>query len=86
MNVSADFTTGFSFFYSSSAIGSVTVDDDLNATGSVLGVVPLAITPGLGSYGGDPTGTYDRWDPIGVAFGGLKFAATCSCLRRRRAA
>lgn len=69
MNVPAGFSTGFSFFYSSSVAGTVTVYDGLNATGNVLGNVNLS--PVTMSGIGDPTGFYDTWVPVGVAFGGV---------------
>lgn len=69
MNVAAGFDTGFSFYYSSIDYdGIVNVYDGLNATGTLLASIDL---PGLGSAGqGDPTGAYDIWMPVGVAFGG----------------
>jgi hypothetical protein len=71
MNVPAGFTTGFSFFYTAAFPGSVAVYDGLNATGTLLGTVPLSAQSSSCGAGGDPTGSaYACWDPIGVAFAG----------------
>jgi hypothetical protein len=76
MNVAAGFDTGFSFFYSTATTGSVTVYSGLNGTGAVLGVLPLAPIVGVGTFGGDPTGFFDRWDPVGVAFAGTAMSVS----------
>lgn len=70
MNVAAGFDTGFSFFYSSvSFAGSVTVYDDLNASGNILATLNL---PANGSGGGgDPTGSFNVFDAVGVTFAGI---------------
>lgn len=68
MNVPAGFTTGFSFFYSAiNNPGVVNVYDGLNATGNLLASINLPVTP---SDGGDPTGAFSPFVPIGVAFAG----------------
>jgi hypothetical protein len=68
MNVSAGFSTGFSFFYSSvNSPGSVDVFDDLNGTGNLLATLVL---PALGAGPGDPNGQFSNWKAIGVLFGG----------------
>ena len=69
MNVAAGFDTGFSFYYSAPVYpGSVTVYDDLNATGNVLANLNLPLTP---NGGGSCTAAYCPWIPIGVAFSGV---------------
>jgi hypothetical protein len=69
MNVAAGFDTGFSFFYSAiGSPGSVTVYDDLNSTGNILATLTLPTTP---SNGGDPTGGFSPFLPIGVTFSGI---------------
>jgi hypothetical protein len=78
MNVPAGFDTGFSFFYSSvDYAGSVTVWDGLDGTGNLLATLNL---PALGTNpaGGDPTGIYNIWAPIGVAFSGEAYSANFS--------
>src|SRR5271157_3431760 len=73
MNVSAGFTTGFSFFYSSPFFtGSATVYSGLNGTGAVLGTMPLAITPDGTSFGAPCSGNYDYcpWVAAGGTFSG----------------
>ena len=69
MDVPAGFSTGFSFYYTNIYNpGSVDVWDGLNASGTLLASLYL---PALGSSGnGDPTGAYDTWAPVGVAFPG----------------
>ena len=69
MNMTAGFTTGFSFYYTSSNPGTVIVYDGLDATGNVLGTQPFAANYSLNCVG-DPSGDFCHWDPIGVAFSG----------------
>jgi hypothetical protein len=77
MDVAAGFQNGFSFYYSSSTAAPVTVYDGLGATGNVLASINL-----LANYTnncvGDPTGTFCRWDPIGVAFAGTAYSVDFS--------
>ncbi len=69
MNVLGGFDTGFSFFYSSVSFeGSVDVYDGLDGTGSLL--ASLVLPANGSSCGGDPNGSFNCWDPIGVAFAG----------------
>lgn len=73
MNVLGGFDTGFSFFYTAiSNPGSVTVYSGPNATGSVLAVLNLSLTPTTCS--GDPTGQFCTFVPVGVAFAGTAFS------------
>lgn len=69
LNYASGFSDGFSFFYSTTTfIGMVSVYDGVNATGSLLGTIPL---PGLGPGTGDPTGSFSNWEAAGVAFAGI---------------
>jgi len=70
MNVPNGFTTGFSFYYTSSRVGSVTVYDGLDGTGNVLATVPVFINWTACGASGDPTGEFACWDPVGVSFTG----------------
>lgn len=70
MNVEKGFTNGFSFYYSSNQNGgSVVVYDGLNGSGKPIKTIELSA---LGSTdgGGDPNGTFNRWETIGVEFDG----------------
>jgi hypothetical protein len=82
MNVAAGFDTGFSFYYSSSQAGSVTVFDGLNGTGTQLAQINLGVNFQNNNCTGDPTGMYCNWDPIGVSFAGtaksVLFAGTAN--------
>ena len=69
LNYAAGFTTGFSFFYTSSTAATVNVYDGLNATGNLLGSISLT-AQFTDNCTGDPTGTFCNWTPIGVAFAG----------------
>ena len=70
MNVAAGFDTGFSFYYSSSAPGFVTIFDGLNGTGTQLAQINLGVNWQNNNCTGDPTGDFCNWDPIGVSFAG----------------
>lgn len=73
MNVTAGFTTGFSFYYSSPFYtGSVTVWSGPDATGTELADLMLPTTPDGTSYGPPCSGNYNYcpWVPFGVAFDG----------------
>lgn len=69
MNVAAGFTTGFSFYYTSSTAGSVTIWDGLNATGNLLGTINVAANAFDGCPG-DPSGPFNCWSAIGAGFSG----------------
>jgi len=69
LDFAAGFTTGFSFFYSSSTAASVTVYDGLGGTGNVLGTLNLT-AQGFDNCSGDPTGGFCNWTAVGVAFAG----------------
>lgn len=70
LNYAAGFTTGFSFFYTSSTDATVNVWSGLNATGTLLGsiVVSAQFTDGCT---GDPNGTFCNWTAAGVSFDGI---------------
>jgi len=70
MNVPNGFVNGFSFFYTSSEVGTIYVYDGLNATGNLLASVSFPALS-LGNIGGDPNGYFDNWQPFGAAFQGI---------------
>jgi hypothetical protein len=70
MNVLDGFTTGFSFFYTSSFEGFVTVHEGFDGTGAVLATVPILAQYQSCGAAGDPNGDYRCWDPVGVSFPG----------------
>ena len=73
MNVKNGFTTGFSFFYTSARVGTVTVFDGPNGTGNVLATVP--VEKQYNTCGApDPTGAFSCWTPVGVTFSGTAFS------------
>lgn len=69
LDVTTGFTTGFSFFYSSSTAATVTVYDGAGGTGNILAQINL-MAQGSDNCTGDPNGTFCNWTPIGVAFAG----------------
>jgi len=71
MNVPGGFDTGFSFFYTSAEVASVSVFDGVDGGGTLLATIPLLANWTDGTCVGDPTGSYCHWDPIGVAFAGI---------------
>ena len=73
LDVVGGFTTGFSFFYSSSVDTTVTVYDGPGGTGNVLGVINL-VAQGFDNCTGDPSGSFCNWTPVGVAFAGTAFS------------
>lgn len=70
LNYAAGFTTGFSFFYTSSTAAIVTVYDDVGGKGNILGSLNLAAQHNLDCTG-DPTGSFCNWSAIGIAFDGI---------------
>ncbi len=73
LNYAPGFTTGFSFFYTTVNFGgTVSVYDDVNATGNLIGTISLAP---LGAGPGDPTGDYSNW-----ATGSLGFSGTAKSI------
>jgi hypothetical protein len=69
LNVAAGFTTGFSFFYSSSTAASVDVYDGLDGTGTLLTSL-LLTAQGFDNCVGDPNGAFCNWTAVGVLFSG----------------
>jgi cysteine-rich repeat protein len=68
MNVPGGFDGGFSVYYSAiSSPGQIRVYDGVDGTGNLLQTVYLPITP---SNGGDPTGSFSPFYPVGVTFPG----------------
>lgn len=69
LNYAAGFDTGFSFYYAAvNNPGFINVFDGLNATGNLLATLLLPVTP---QDGGDPTGAFSPFVPIGVNFLGV---------------
>lgn len=73
LDVTNGFTTGFSFFYSSSVASTITVYDGLGGTGNVLGTIQLAAQFNDNCQG-DPNGSFCNWSAVGVAFSGTAFS------------
>ena len=73
LNVTNGFTTGFSFYYSSSVAATVTVYDGTGGTGNVLAQINLA-AQGFDNCTGDPNGAFCNWTPIGVSFAGTAYS------------
>lgn len=70
MNVPNGFVDGFGTWYSAiTETGFIEIYSDVNAGGNLLATIDLQA---LGSMpnGGDPTGDYNRWSQVGVAFAG----------------
>lgn len=70
LNYAAGFSTGFSFYYSSSVDAVVGVYSGLNATGDLLGSINLANQAANGCNG-DPSGGYCNFTAVGVNFNGV---------------
>jgi hypothetical protein len=75
MNVTAGFITGFSFYYSSSAVVTIFVYDGLDGTGNLLATQSFPANYNLDCTG-DPTGGFCNWDPAGVGFAGTAKSVT----------
>jgi len=70
LNYAAGFSTGFSFFYSSSTEATVNVWSDLDATGTLLAQITVSAQFSDGCTG-DPTGDFCNWTATGVTFDGI---------------
>lgn len=70
LNYAAGFSTGFSFFYSSSTAAAVHVYDDINGTGNLLGSLNLT-SQYLDNCSGDPNGDFCNWTAAGLSFTGV---------------
>jgi hypothetical protein len=81
LDFAAGFTTGFSFFYSSSEAATVNIYDDLGGTGNLLASLNLAAL-GTSNCTGDPDGSFCNWTAVGVLFSGIArsidFSSTAS--------
>lgn len=69
LNFAAGFTTGFSFFYTSSTAATINVFDGIGGTGNLLGSLNLSAQFNDNCVG-DPSGGYCNWTAVGVAFAG----------------
>lgn len=67
LTMTAGFSTGFSFFYSSSTKATVSVYDK---DGGLLASLEL-VAKGLDNCVGDPAGAFCNWTPVGVNFAGV---------------
>jgi opacity protein-like surface antigen len=73
LDVPAGFTTGFSFWYTSSVNATVTVYDAPGGTGNVLGTITV-LANAFNGCPGDPSGAFACWNTAGVAFAGTAFS------------
>jgi len=73
LNVLNGFTTGFSFYYTSSLEAVVRVWSGLDATGDLLAELFLDAQY-TDNCTGDPSGDYCNWTPVGVLFEGTAFS------------
>ena len=73
LNVLNGFTTGFSFYYTSSLEAVVRVWSGLDATGELLAELFLDAQYSDGCTG-DPSGQFCNWTPVGVLFEGTAFS------------
>ncbi len=69
LDFAAGFTTGFSFFYTSSTAAIVNVYDAVGGTGNILATLNLAAQY-TDNCVGDPNGDFCNWTAIGVLFSG----------------
>jgi len=73
LDVTSGFTTGFSFFYTSSTAAVINVYDGLGGTGNILASLNL-VAQYNDNCVGDPSGLFCNWTAIGVAFAGTAFS------------
>ncbi len=77
ISVSAGFSTGLSFYYTSSTAGTVNIYDGPDGTGNLL--ASHAFLPTVpGKTEGDPDGHFSSWRPFAVAFSGTAKSVTLS--------
>jgi hypothetical protein len=69
LNFAAGFTTGFSFFYTSTAAVAINVYDQVGGAGNLLGTLNLS-AQASNNCGGDPTGGFCNFSSAGVTFAG----------------
>jgi len=70
MDVPAGFTTGFSFYYTSSGPVTLYVYDGLDGTGNLLASQAFPTNYMNDNCTGDPNGAFCHWDVVGVTFSG----------------
>ena len=70
LNYAPGFDNGFSFFYSSAAVASVFIYDQINAAGNLIATLNLSAQYNNGCVG-DPNGQYCNWTAVGVSFAGI---------------
>jgi hypothetical protein len=73
LDVMSGFTTGFSFYYSSSTSAVVNVYSGLGGTGTLLGSINVGAQFN-DNCAGDPNGQFCNWTNAGVAFGGTAYS------------
>lgn len=73
LDVNNGFTTGFSFWYTSSTAATINVYDGLGGTGNILASLNL-VAQHTSNCTGDPGGTFCNWTAIGVAFAGTAYS------------
>lgn len=66
LNYAAGFTTGFSFYYSSSTSALINIWDGINGTGNLLASLNLAAQNNLNCA--NPNTTYCNWTAVGASF------------------
>ncbi|MGB3727584.1 MAG: PEP-CTERM sorting domain-containing protein [Glaciecola sp.] len=70
LSLASGFDTGLSFFYTSATAGTVSVYDEVGASGNLLGSVSFGVNFNT-NCSGDPTGTFCNWDIASIAFSGI---------------
>ncbi|QNN65478.1 PEP-CTERM sorting domain-containing protein [Sphingomonas rhizophila] len=73
LDVTNGFTTGFSFFYTSSTAATINVYDGLGGTGNILATLGVTAQH-TNNCVGDPTGTFCNWTAVGVTFAGTAYS------------
>jgi len=76
MNVSAGFSNGISFFYTSAFTETVTIWSGANGTGTVLATMTLSASNAPGACAGGPA--YCVWTGAGISFSGVAKSVTIS--------
>lgn len=66
LNYAAGFTTGFSFYYSSSTSALINIWDGINGTGNLLASLNLAAQNNLNCA--NPISSYCNWTAVGASF------------------
>lgn len=72
LNYAPGFSDGFSFFYTSTSFeGVVSVYDEENASGNLVGILNLGPNSGPALCSGDPAGDFCNWSAVGLVFNGV---------------